>query len=82
MIVQEWLESERGWGTRPDGWSLHETEEDLKTYVARYWQLMPDYVPDEYSRPVGDPVTAEVPQELVDRVKKSDYGVRVYKKEW
>lgn len=82
MVVQEWLESERDWGTSEDGWSVHETTEDLKTYIARYWQTMPDHVPSVYSRPTGSPELVEVPQELVDRVKASDYGVRVYRKEW
>jgi hypothetical protein len=82
MVVQEWLESELGWGTEHDGWSVHKTSEDLKTYVARYWQTMPDKTPSIYSRPVGSPELVEVPQTLVDRVEASDYGVRVYKKEW
>jgi hypothetical protein len=82
MVVQEWLESERGWGTSEDGWSVHKTSEDLETFVARYWDTMPNAAPSVYSRPTGNPQLVEVPQELVDRVTASEYGVRVYKKEW
>jgi len=57
VIRQDWLESERGWGFRPDGYSLHLTEEDRKSYIKAYWDRMPDQVPDEYSRPSGDPET-------------------------
>lgn len=82
MVVQEWLESEVGWGTDFDGYSVHKTSEDLRTYIARYWQTMPDKAPAIYSRPTGTPELVEVPQELVDRVNASEYGIRVYKKAW
>lgn len=49
-----WEESERGWGIRPDGFSLHLSKEDSKKYVKDYWDRQPDGVPDEYSRPSGE----------------------------
>ncbi len=50
-IVQEWTESERGWGYRPDGYTLHLTEEDRVLYVATYYARYnkQDVVPNEYS---------------------------------
>lgn len=57
---QNWLESERGWGIRPDGYSLHTTRGDVDAYIAQYWDGMPDTVPDEYSRPDGEPYQVEV----------------------
>lgn len=54
-LVQKWFESERGWGQRPDGWSLHRNREELDAYVKTYWDSMPNAVPDEYSAPEGDP---------------------------
>lgn len=57
VIRQDWLESERGWGFRPDGYSLHLSEEDRVQFINDYWARMPDYVPDEYSRPSGEPET-------------------------
>jgi hypothetical protein len=50
-----WIESERGWGTRPDGYSLHVSEAEAKRYVDEYWDGMPDDPPDEYSRPDSEP---------------------------
>ncbi len=60
VIVQKWEESERGWGVRPDGYSLHRTEEDRAAYVKAHWDSLPDEAPDEYSRPSGSPYEADV----------------------
>jgi hypothetical protein len=58
VICQRWEESERGWGTRPDGTTLHLSEEDLCRFIKNYWDSMPDRIngkaPDIYSRPDGD----------------------------
>jgi hypothetical protein len=55
VIRQDWTESECGCGTRPDGYSLHLNEDDRKAYIEAYWAQMPNQVPDEYSRPSGNP---------------------------
>jgi hypothetical protein len=49
-----WTESERGWGYRPDGASLHLTQDDAKKYLKAYWDRMPTEVPHEYSRNDSD----------------------------
>lgn len=54
LQVLRWEESERGWGTRPDGFSVHASAEEMADYVKSYWNGMPDRIPDEYSRPAGD----------------------------
>ena len=33
VVVQKWEESERGWGTRPDGFSLHLTEAYIQAFI-------------------------------------------------
>jgi hypothetical protein len=71
VIVQKWEESERNWGVRPDGYSIHLTEADRKAYIKEYWDRMPNETPDEYSRPAGTPYTAEV-----DDVKITGHGIR------
>ena len=43
-ICQLWEESERGWGCRPDGYSLHKGVETCIAYVTEYWAGMPDSV--------------------------------------
>jgi hypothetical protein len=60
VLRQEWLESERGWGTRPDGYSLHLTEADRQAYIKAYRAKMPGAVPDEYARPASRPQLVEV----------------------
>lgn len=76
VIVQKWEESERGWGTRPDGFSLHLTDADRKSYIEEYWDRMPNSIPDEYSRPNGTPYKATVDAATFDRVKASKNGIR------
>ena len=39
VVCQYWEESERGWGVRPDGCSLHLTEADRKQFIKEYWDI-------------------------------------------
>ncbi len=71
IVVQKWEESEAGWGTRPDGYSLHRTEEDRLAFVTAYWDSMPDRPPAEYSRPDGKPY--EVTEDEVRVLPGGDY---------
>lgn len=84
-ICQLWEESERGWGCRPDGFSLHLTDEDRLKYIKEYWDRQPDGpAPDEYSRPLGWPmskgfnvkVTKEVYAKLKERAEH--HGIMVW----
>jgi len=68
ILVQEWEESERGWGTRPDGFSIHLNDASLELFIQEYWSTMPKEVPDEYSRPAGPAVWCEVNQALYDTI--------------
>ena len=76
VFCQKWEESERGWGTRPDGYSLHFNEGDLKKFIRDYWDGMPDEVPNEYSRPDGTPYWCEIDDETFAKVKASKNGLR------
>jgi hypothetical protein len=78
VVVQKWEESEKGWGTRPDGFSLHLSLGGLRRYVKEYWEGMPDEAPDEYSRPCGTPYIAGVSQNLVRRMITEDGNLRFY----
>lgn len=55
VLVQTWSESERGWGTRPDGLSIHFSEEQRLKYIDEHWErykeMYGDKTPDEYDRP-------------------------------
>ena len=79
LIVQKWEESERGWGSRPDGYSLHLTDADRRAYITEYWDGMPDEVPDEYSRPDGTPYGWDADEATYERVHASRNGVREYR---
>ena len=78
LVKCDWTESERGWGMRPDGISLHITSQDQKAFVKEYWDSMPDDTPDEYSFP-GSTSLVEVEDSLYNEVSKSENGVRYFR---
>ena len=77
VIYVSWEESERGWGCRPDGCSLHLSEKDYQSFEREYWDRMPEAVPDEYSRPAGKPVEVQVAQNLYQKIQGSTNGIRL-----
>lgn len=79
-ICQCWIESERGWGLRPDGFSLHSSEVALKTYILEYNFDLPDEVPDIYSRPDGSSFEVKV-TETIWKTLSETTGMRFFK-EW
>lgn len=78
VLCQKWEESERGWGTRPDGYSLHLNEDDRKKYIEKYWAEMPNEILDEYSRPDGTPYWCEVSDKTFEKVRVGKNGLRFF----
>lgn len=78
VVVQKWEESERGWGTRPDGFSLHLNDADRQAFIKEYWDGMPPSAPDDYSRPDGTYYKAEVDDKTFTELKASKNGIRDY----
>jgi hypothetical protein len=79
VFCQPWIESESGWGTRPDGYSIHLTLLDREAYVIDYWSKMPKAVPEEYSRPVGQPYLTEISDMLLKQLQENSRGgLRIY----
>ena len=85
--VQKWEESERGWGTRPDGYTIHKSQKDIGLYLKAMrdqetaWAIQAGggavFVPDEYSRPSGNPYEAEITDvALIQKLEGSQYGCR------
>lgn len=81
VILVTWTESERGWGHRPDGFSLHATKGVRDAYIKAYWDDQPDRVggaaPDEYSSPDGNGTIIEVDEDIYRKVmmgKGSEQG--------
>lgn len=81
-LMQPWIESERGWGQRPDGCSLHKTSKDLHQFCEDYWAKMPEQTPDEYSRPDGSSRVIVISEELHNRLAKSENGIRLWQNEF
>ncbi|OGZ97146.1 MAG: hypothetical protein A3I44_05080 [Candidatus Sungbacteria bacterium RIFCSPLOWO2_02_FULL_51_17] len=75
VVCQKWEESERGWGTRPDGYSLHLSDTDREAFIKDYWAGMPNAVPDEYSRPDGTPYVCDADSETYKKIKESKHGI-------
>ncbi len=75
-----WEESERNWGTRPDGYSLHLSEEDITSYQTSHTktlrEMFGDEPPDEYDRPASKPFKVQVTEKLYKKIKGT--GVRFY----
>ena len=71
--LQLWEESERGWGSRPDGCSLHLTLKDRDDYInIIYKDRTLEDVPDEYDRIVGNPIECEISEALFEKLKNSN----------
>jgi len=75
---QPWLESERGWGQRDDGYSIHLNEADIQTFHKQHIKGWPAETPDVYDRPVGQPYLAWVDAKTYAAVRKSRMGIRSY----
>ena len=73
VYLQYWEESERGWGIRPDGGSLHLTIDDHKKYISDIYKdrEKDTKVPDEYERVVGEPIEVMVDPALFSIIKGS-----------
>jgi hypothetical protein len=74
VICQLWYESERGWGQRPDGFSLHLTPGSHKGYLTDYTKDRTGPAPDEYDAPDGSPFTVEVTEEIFQKLVKAGNG--------
>jgi hypothetical protein len=70
VLCQDWEESERGWGVRPDGYTLHLTRVDWADFVTGYNNTFNDErtVPDEYTRVNGQPRIVELDKEVYQKL--------------
>lgn len=77
VICQLWEESERGWSRRPDGFSIHLTEQDRVDFVAAHWDRQPDEIPDVYSFPSNErfPLEIATASPLYQQLLQSKNGV-------
>lgn len=86
IVVQEWEESERGWGVRPDGYTLHLSEDDRQKYCKQFWDRQPKGpAPDEYSRECGSPFPLDITEssykKLLENKKQGKFGLNIGRNE-
>lgn len=84
VVCQEWEESERGWGVRPDGASLHLTAEDCAKYVKAYIARQPPGpAPHEYTRTSGKPFLVDVDKATYANIKaKPNKSLMIWQSEY
>lgn len=86
--VQRWEESERGWGTRPDGYTLHIDREHIRLFEKTLRDREQEgnlngEVPDEYSRPCGLPFQTDISDpDLLGEIAFSEHGIWGPGKTW
>lgn len=68
--LQYWEESERGWGIRPDGCSLHVDLQSHSEYLKGIYfeRTFHQHVPNEYDRSVGQPIVVGVNDNLYQKL--------------
>ena len=73
VYLQYWEESERNWGVRPDGCSIHIDLESHRKFVDDVYldRTFHQHVPNEYDRIVGDPIEVELSEELYQSLVQS-----------
>ena len=67
-IFQYWEESERGYGVRPNGCSIHSSKEEHMNFINGIYSSRTDEVPHEYDRVAGNPIVCFVSDEIFERV--------------
>lgn len=77
ILLQFWEESERGWGVRPDGASLHINVESYRKYLNDiYDNRDTQEVPNEYDRVVG-PVIETIVSDDIYNIVLSERNLRL-----
>lgn len=72
IVLQLWEESERGWGVRPDGCSIHIDSAERERYVESVYAARrgSESVPEEYERIVGGPLEAYIDDALFENLSE------------
>jgi hypothetical protein len=74
VIAQDWEESERKFGVRPDGFTLHLSLDAHKAYVEAFWRCqkatLGESTPNEYTRACGNPKLVEVNETIYSKLVK------------
>lgn len=66
VILQLWEESERGFGTRPDGCSIHTDSDNRNKYIKSIYdsRKVKTKIPETYERIIGSELEAFIDDDL------------------
>ena len=78
VVCQPWVESERGWGQKPDGYSLHLDQNALDSYLKADAASKNGPVPEVYERPEGRPYNVIASDAVYKQLKKAKGSFRSY----
>lgn len=67
-LIQFWEESERNWGVRPDGCSLHLDSNEHNNYLSFIYSNREDNTPNEYERVIGRESICFISDELFEKL--------------
>jgi hypothetical protein len=81
IILQLWEESERNWGVRPDGCSIHLDSDNRDNFVNDFYSSRDKSVPDVYERAFGEPFFAFVQDDLF-KILEIDKSIRLLEHEF
>jgi len=70
VILQLWEESERGFGTRPDGCSIHIDSDNRNNYIKSIYDSRKDEVPNTYDKIIGSELEAFIDDELFKKLNE------------
>jgi hypothetical protein len=70
VILQLWEESERGFGTRPDGCSIHIDSDNRNNYIKSIYDSRKDEVPNIYDKIIGSELEAFIDDELFKKLNE------------
>jgi hypothetical protein len=70
VILQIWEVSERGYGTRSDGCSIHTDSENRNNYIKSIYDSRGDMVPNTYDKIIGSELEAFIDDELFKKLNE------------
>jgi hypothetical protein len=68
VVLQLWEESEKGFGTRPDGCSIHIDLYNRNNYIRYIYGSRGDIVPETYDKIIGSELEAFIDDELFKKL--------------
>jgi hypothetical protein len=86
-LCQKWQEVEEGWGERPDGFSLHLSQEGMHAFITAYLErqgITSDTadLPAEYSHPFGDAYPVGISDRWHEELQGEEHESIMFPESW